>query len=276
MDLLFTWNQNPVLFSIGSFGVRWYGLFFAVAFLLGLSWMQYAYKKEGKPSEGLEPLLYKVIFGVIVGARLGHCLFYDPGFYFSHPIEILKIREGGLGSHGSFVGLFLALWFHARKYRETPFFWLSDQLVVGGCLGAALIRVGNFFNSEIIGIPTSGDYGIIFLQVDTLARHPVQLYEAFAYFLCSVILFILWKKGLAKKPWRLTSLCFMMAAAARFFLESFKTNQTAFDLPVHMGQILSIPFFLCGLFLLVYGKKLVPKNLPEQSPSGKKHNQKKA
>lgn len=273
MNLLFSWNQNPVLFSIGSFGVRWYGLFFALAFLLGLYWMQYAYKTEKKNLKGLEPLLYKVLVGVIIGARLGHCLFYDPVFYLTHPVEILKIREGGLGSHGGILGLFLALWFHGRKYKETSFSWLADRLVIGGCLGAALIRIGNFFNSEIIGIPTRGNYGIIFRQVDSLPRHPVQLYESFAYFTCGLVLFFLWKKGLGKQSWRLTSLCLMMAACARFFLEIFKTSQTSFNLPFHMGQALSIPFFLCGLFLFFYGKKLSsPDSSKQVKPSNPQKN----
>ena len=263
------WSADPVLFSFGPLSIRWYGLFFASAFICGMIWMQHVYKKEGKNPEALEPLLYRIMAGVIIGARLGHCLFYDPVFYLSNPLEILKIWEGGLGSHGGILGLFLALYLHSRKHRETPFSWLADHLVVVGCMGAALIRLGNFFNSELVGIPIRSGWGVVFTHVDLLPRHPVQLYESLAYAGCSLLLFLTWKKGAGKIPWRLTSLALMAPAMARIFLEIFKTQQTAFNLPVHMGQILSLPFFLCGLLLFLYSRK---ESVPLQ-PTGKVHSE---
>ncbi|MCW7753612.1 prolipoprotein diacylglyceryl transferase [Desulfobotulus sp. H1] len=255
------WNTDPILFSIGPLAVRWYGFFFACAFICGMIWMQYLFRQEAKNADHLEPLLYRIMAGVIIGARLGHCLFYDPVFYLSNPLEILKVWEGGLASHGGIIGLFLALYIHSRKHPATPLPWLADHLMVAGCLGASLIRMGNFFNSELVGIPTTGSLGVIFTRVDLIPRHPVQLYESIAYAACSFFLFWAWKKGAGNIPWRLTSLSLIMAASARIFLETLKTQQTAFALPVHMGQLLSLPFLLCGLALFLYTRtyKVLPQ-----------------
>lgn len=262
------WSADPVLFSFGPLSIRWYGLFFASAFICGMTWMQYVFTQEGKDAEALEPLLYRIMAGVIIGARLGHCLFYDPVFYLSNPLEFLKIWEGGLGSHGGILGLFLALYLHSRKNRETPFSWLSDHLMVAGCMGAACIRLGNFFNSELVGIPIASGWGVVFTRVDLLPRHPVQLYESLAYAGCSLLLFVAWKKGAGKIPWRLTSFALMAAAIARIFLEIFKTRQTAFDLPVHMGQLLSLPFLVSGILLFLYSRNQAfsAPTVPETSP----------
>ncbi|TWI68147.1 prolipoprotein diacylglyceryl transferase [Desulfobotulus alkaliphilus] len=249
------WHADPILFSLGPLSVRWYGFFFACAFICGIIWMQYVFKKEGKNADALEPLLYRIMAGVIIGARLGHCLFYDPAYYLSNPLEIMKIWEGGLASHGGILGLFIALYLHARKNEETPFSFLSDHLVVAGCMGAAFIRLGNFFNSELVGIPVKSGFGIVFSRVDMIPRHPVQLYESMAYATCSLLLFLAWKKGAGKIPWRLTATALILAATARIFLEIFKTQQTAFALPVHMGQLLSLPFLACGILLFLYSRK---------------------
>ena len=189
-----TWNINPEIFSIGNHGIRWYGLMFAVAFSIGY-WIFKRYLRGDKlTSEMLDSLLVHIAIGVIVGARLGHCFFYEPDYYLKNPLEI----------HGFAIGLLLALWLYYRKYK-IPFLWLIDRIAIVVALGCAFIRIGNFFNSEIYGLPTNLPWGVEFVRdrlydsttgeiLPTIARHPTQIYEALSYILIFIALFVFYRK----------------------------------------------------------------------------------
>lgn len=255
MSAHFIWNLDPELIRIGPVAIRWYGLLFATAFVAGLYWMQYTTTCEKQNPELLEPLLYRLMIGALVGARLGHCLFYEPGYYLANPIEILKVWHGGLASHGGVIGLFLGMFLHARRYPAMPLAWLSDRLVVAGAFGGGLIRLGNFANSELVGLPTRLPWGVVFTRYDGMVRHPVQLYESAAYLTCALLLFFAYKKGAGNTPWRITALSLILIPVARMALEYCKTPQAAFDTPLRMGQLLSLPFLCLGIALLVFTKR---------------------
>lgn len=156
------WGPDPELFSLGPLSVRWYGLLFASGFLFGQWILTKIYKNEGRKAHEVDTFTIYAVLGTVVGARLGHCLFYSPEFYLSNPIEILKIWEGGLASHGAAIGILLATYLYYRKLKIISYLWVVDRLVIAVALAGALIRVGNFMNSEIIGKPTEASFGIVF------------------------------------------------------------------------------------------------------------------
>ncbi|MFB6317405.1 prolipoprotein diacylglyceryl transferase [Saccharicrinis sp. FJH54] len=164
------WNADPEIFSLGPLHVRYYGLMFGIGFYIGYRIMLNIVKREGLPQEWVEKLFIYTIIGTVVGARLGHCLFYQPEYYLAHPIEILKIWEGGLASHGGAIGVLTALILFSRKVSKRSVFWVLDRIVLGVALTAALIRFGNLMNSEIYGYPTDSDYGFVYLK-DTKFAH---------------------------------------------------------------------------------------------------------
>ncbi len=248
------WNIDPIFIEFGFLKIRWYGLMFAIAFALSFMTMQWMYKREGKNIEELDTLLWYMAVATIVGARLGHTLLYDPAYYLSHPLKILAIWEGGLASHGATVGIIFALYLYGRRSGDS-FIWLLDRVSIPTALAGACIRIGNFFNSEILGIPTDSAFGVVFARVDELPRHPVQLYEAASYLLIYLISIQLYKKTSDKPLKGLVFGCFIsMLFSARFVLEYFKTEQAMYDngLMLNTGQLLSIPFVLVGLGFIVW------------------------
>jgi phosphatidylglycerol---prolipoprotein diacylglyceryl transferase len=248
------WRVSPEIFSFGPFAIRWYGLLFASGFLIGYYIMQAIYKREGKPVAHLDTLLWYVILGTVIGARLGHCLFYEPAYYLSNPIEILKIWEGGLASHGGTVGVLVALWLYSRRHPQEPLGWLADRLTIPTALTATLIRLGNLFNSEIYGKITTLPWAFVFERVDPHPRHPTQLYEASAYLLLFGVLLYLYRRHLPfwQKPYRPLGLFLLWVFGWRILIEFVKEPQASFEetLPLHMGQLLSIPFIALGLYFL--------------------------
>ena len=249
----FTWNFDPILITLGSFQIHWYGVCFALAISSGYYLMNWILKKEGQNLEELDSLLYYLVIGIIVGARLGHCLFYEPELYLSHPIEILKIWKGGLASHGAVLGLFIAVFVFSKRHSQFSFFYIFDRLSVCAMPAAALIRLGNFFNSEIIGNPTEQPWGIIFERRDLVPRHPSQLYEMLVYTLLFIILFSLYlKTNLRDKKCFFTGLTLSLVFLARFCLEFFKRSQSewAQTTTLSAGQWLSIPLIIVGFFLI--------------------------
>jgi len=191
----FVWNANPILLEIGPIQLYWYGLLFVGSFVVGLYILTWIYKREDRDPEVLETLFVYIITGAAIGARLIHCFFYEPSYFLEHPIEILYIWNGGLASHGGVVGVLLAVWLFTRKYNES-YFWLLSRIAIPASLSATAIRIGNFMNSEIVGIPTDVPWAIIFLRIDELPRHPSQLYESIIYlfiFTSSAILFSIWE-----------------------------------------------------------------------------------
>lgn len=250
-----SWNVDPEIFRVGSIAVRWYGLLFASAFFFGYLVFTKFFKNENIKIELLDQLLVYVAIGTVIGARLGHCLFYEPEYYLSNPIEILKIWRGGLASHGAAVGIVVALYFFAKKNR-LRYFWLIDRVVIAVALGGMFIRLGNLMNSEIYGIETSLPWGFIFLRDgQTLPKHPTQIYEALSYLAIFALLYIwYWKKKGELKEGVVFSVFLILLFAVRFFIEFVKEVQVPFEqgMELNMGQILSIPFVLTGFMLLFY------------------------
>lgn len=261
--MIITWDADPIIFSWGFLTMRWYGVMFAIAFLSGGLLGNWILKREGKSSESLDRIMLYMIVGTLVGARLGHCLFYEPGFYLSHPVEILKIWRGGLASHGAGAGIILAFYLYSRKTPDQPFLWILDRVALTTALGAAFVRIGNLFNSEIIGKPTAGDWGVIFKRVDLMPRHPTQLYESAAYLLIFFILLgVYLNRGLAKRQGLLVGLTLVLLTPARTLIEVFKENQSAFEegWALNLGQLLSIPFFLLGCYFIYRSFRTTPSH----------------
>ncbi len=249
------WQFDPILLAVGGISIHWYGVLFAAAFMAGYWIVMRICQYEGQTHLDLDNLLFYIMGGTIIGARLAHCLIYDPGFYLSHPLSILKIWEGGLASHGGVVGLLLALWLYARRYRLPSLLWLTDRIAIPAALGGMLVRCANFLNSEIVGNPTNGDLGVVFVAVDNLPRHPVQLYEAATYLLIFLVLLAIYQRAGKNTPHGLLTGIFLASVfLARFLLEYFKTPQAAYEtgFTVSVGQWLSVPFCMIGLGLVAY------------------------
>lgn len=252
MDFII-WKIDPILLSFGGLKLHWYGVFFAVAIISGFQIMKWIHQQEGKSIESLDGLLMYAVAGIIIGARLGHCLFYDPVFYLNNPLKILSIWEGGLASHGGGVGVIFAIYFYHKKSNED-YLWLIDRLAIPTALVGFFIRIGNFFNSEIIGIHTNVPWAIIFERVDALPRHPVQLYEAFSYLTIFAFLMLAYRfSNIRHHTGSILGLLLLLVFSARFFLEYLKVKQAAYssELIMTTGQLLSIPFLVFGLLLII-------------------------
>jgi len=247
----FVWNVDRMLFPIyGDFGIRWYSLLFAGGIVIGYFMVKSMFRAEGRPLASLEALPTYVILGTIIGARLGHCLFYEPEIYLKDPLRILFVHEGGLASHGGFLGVFTALILYTRKYKEIPIFWLLDRIAMPAMIAAACIRIGNFFNSEIVGLPTQVPWAVVFAKYDGLARHPSQLYEAFGYLWIGIVFYVMYLKQDREIPeGRWFGLIMIAGWTYRAIMEGFKENQVSFEssMSLNMGQLLSIPFLIVGL-----------------------------
>jgi phosphatidylglycerol:prolipoprotein diacylglycerol transferase len=262
MDHL-VWHVDPAIFVLGPFEVRWYGLFFALGFLLGFQIMAQFYRREQRDLENLSELCLYLMLGTIIGARLGHVLFYQPDYFLSHPWEIPMIWQGGLASHGGFAGVIISLYLYLKKHRDMSFIELADRLAIPCLLAAALIRVGNFFNSEILGIPSNLPWAVVFARVDNIPRHPAMLYEAAAYFLVFCALYAAyWKSTMIQFPGRVFGTTIAACFFARFMIEFVKENQVPFEsrLPLNIGQLLSIPFILLGVYL-IYSSRITSRTL---------------
>ncbi|HOO85081.1 MAG TPA: prolipoprotein diacylglyceryl transferase [Prolixibacteraceae bacterium] len=253
------WNINPEIFSLGPLSVRWYGLMFAISFILGYNIVEKQFKHEKENLKWLDNLLLYIVVGTIVGARLGHVFFYGWDYYSQHPAEIIMVWKGGLASHGGALGIFIMLWLFSRKYTKRSVFWVIDRVVIPTALAAMFIRLGNLFNSEIYGIQTSLPWGFIFERNgETVAKHPTQLYEALAYLITFIAMqWFYWKTNVKSKTGFLTGVFFIMVFIARFFIEFIKEDQEAFEagMALNMGQWLSIPFVLGGIVLVVLALK---------------------
>lgn len=248
----FIWDIDPVFIDLGFLKIRWYGLMFALGFAGSFSTMQWMYQREGKNVEELDTLLWYMVIATIAGARLGHTLLYDPGFYLSHPLKILAVWEGGLASHGAAFGIILALFLYRRRYGDN-FLWLLDRVSLPTALASGLIRIGNFFNSEILGMPSDLPWAVVFARVDGVARHPVQLYEAGSYLLIYAAALQLYKKH-GDKPGLPFGCFLLMMFSSRFLLEFFKTEQAMYQTTwtLTTGQMLCLPFLVAGGLLTAW------------------------
>jgi phosphatidylglycerol---prolipoprotein diacylglyceryl transferase len=249
------WNFNPDIFHFLGRPVRWYGLMFAIGFVIGYKMVEKQLKYEKENLKWLDNLLMYIVIGTIVGARLGHVFFYAWDYYSQHPLEIIMIWQGGLASHGGTIGVFIALLIFSKVYTKRSVFWIIDRVVIPTAIVAMLIRMGNLFNSEIYGVQTSLPWGFIFERAhETVPKHPTQLYEAFAYLLTFfVVNRMYWKTDAKSKTGLITGVFFIMVFSARFFIEFIKEVQEPFEssMSLDMGQWLSIPFILGGVILVI-------------------------
>ena len=251
------WNIDPELISLGPITIHYYGVLFAAAIFSGLYYMRWIYAQENQPIDSLDNLLIYAVIGIVVGARLGHCLFYEPAYYLSNPLEILMINKGGLASHGGGLGVIIAVWLYTKR-NQLDLMWLLDRLAIATALFGIFVRSANFINSEIVGKPTDVPWGIVFQRIDNIARHPAQLYEAIAYLVIFVVLTIVYKTTSVKnRKGMLLGLFLIMTFTARFVIEFFKERQAAYDMAIllNTGQLLSIPFFIVGLGLIYWAMK---------------------
>lgn len=270
---MITWNPDLVALQLGGFALRWYSLLWAVGLTLAYAIVYRLYKAQRIPQEKFDPLFFYAFFGILIGARLGHCLFYDPAYFLAHPLEmVLPMKQDGAGgwhftgfaglaSHGGTLGIVIALWLYVRK-TGVSFMRVLDNIALATPITAACIRLGNLMNSEIVGKFTGTDYGFVFARLgETQPRHPGQLYEAIAYLLLLPIGLFLYRK----MPQRVGTGWFFgfiltFIFAFRFFVEFFKEVQEPWELTmqatigINQGQLLSIPFIAIGLYCLLGGK----------------------
>lgn len=263
-----TWDVNPELFTILGREIRWYGLFWVVGLLVAVYIVQKIYDNEKLPQKWFDSLFVYMMLGIILGARIGHCLFYEPAYYLAHPLKILYIWEGGLASHGGVLGIIIAIWLYSRNVTKRSMVWTFDRVIVPTGFTAAMIRLGNLMNHEIYGGPTSKPWGFRFIEnvnawkagapaIFTEPSHPTQIYEALVYFLVFfVTMYLFWKTDAKKKQGLLIGIAMIMIFVARFFIEFIKEVQVPSELLMRqntgliLGQWLSIPFILWGVWLV--------------------------
>ena len=277
-EMLFVrWHVNPAIFHIGSLELRWYSLLFISGFILGWYIFRWFFRRENVPEKLLDPLLYTLLIATIVGARLGHCIFYQPDYYFGSWEgfkEIFMPWKGGLASHGGAIALLFAMWWYAKHYgkpHDINFVWMMDHLAIAVAFAAFFIRLGNLFNSEIYGDVTSLPWGFIFeIRGETEPKHPTQLYEGFTYLLLGFALIALYKWRL-DKMWRgeFIGIFLLVCFGSRFLIEFIKEPQVEFEktMTLNMGQLLSIPFILLGIGFLVWAfAKKIPARAVHPEP----------
>ncbi len=270
MELLqISWDASPEIFRIGSLSVRWYGLFWALSFYLGYEIISRIFRKEDLPAKHADSILIYMFVGSIVGARLGHCFFYDFSYYSQNLIEVLYIWQGGLASHGGAIGILIALYLFQKRISQQSFTWLLDRLVIPVSLAAFFIRMGNLMNSEIYGVETTLPWGFIFeARGETVPKHPTQIYEGLAYLILFLSLGWMYVKKRTKLPIGfLTGFFALFMFTARFLVEFIKEPQSAFeeDMILNMGQILSIPAILAGIGFMIYAFRKQAKKRAEST-----------
>ncbi|MGE0019782.1 MAG: prolipoprotein diacylglyceryl transferase [Draconibacterium sp.] len=257
------WNASPEIFNLGPLSVRWYGLLFASGFLLGYYIGEWMLKSENVSQKWIDSLFFYIIIATIIGARLGHVFFYGWDYYSQHPAEIFMVWHGGLASHGGTLGILIALIIHSKLITKRSVLWTVDRIVVPTALVAAFIRLGNLMNSEIYGIQTTLPWGFIFERNgETVAKHPTQIYEALVYLFTFALLMVLYiKTRIRYKEGLIFGIFFILVFGSRFLIEYIKEDQEAFEagMALNMGQWLSIPFVLAGIFLALRALKLPEK-----------------
>ena len=269
MNLFITWNPDVVALDLGFLTIRWYSLCWAIGLVAVYLLMHKLYRQQKIADEKFDPMFMYCFLGILIGARLGHCLFYEPGYYLSHPIEmILPLRNvpgqgweftgyEGLASHGGTLGLMLALWLYA-KHVKLRFLHVLDNVAIVTPVCACAIRLGNLMNSEIIGKQTDVPWAFIFEKVDMLPRHPGQLYEAICYAIFFGVHWFFYRRYPQKVGTGFFfGLCLFLIFTSRIFIEYTKENQEAFEdgMLFNMGQLLSVPFVVLGLYCMYKSKK---------------------
>lgn len=281
MLLSVTWNVDPTLFEIFGREIRWYGLLWVIGLVVAVYTVQRIFKSEKLPEKWFDSLFIYMMVGIIAGARLGHCLFYEPGYYLANPVEILKVWEGGLASHGGVIGIIIAVWLYSRKVSKESMLWTFDRVMVPTGFTAAMIRLGNLMNHEIYGGPTDAPWGFRFIDnigqwmhgaepIYTQPSHPTQIYEALIYLLVFVItMYMYWKTNAVQKQGLITGVGITLIFVARFFIEFVKNVQVDSEITLiertglNLGQWLSIPFIIWGVWLIWRAYKAKPTPVVE-------------
>jgi len=253
------WNVDPVMFHLGPLGIRYYSLLFALAFWLGYVLMAKMFKNEGVAEEWSDKIFIYTIIGTVIGARLGHVFFYGWDYYSQHPADIFKIWEGGLASHGAAIGILTSLYIFHKRVSKKTYLWVLDHIVIVVALSGFFIRTGNLMNSEICGVPCDPNlpWAFRFLRLHPdealIPRHPSQIYEAVFYLgVFCMLSYLYWKKNYIQKDGALFGLFLVLVFGFRIMIEMLKADQEAFeaDMVLNMGQLLSIPFVLVGIWCI--------------------------
>ncbi|PHS51798.1 MAG: prolipoprotein diacylglyceryl transferase [Lutibacter sp.] len=266
MLLQIDWNPSPILFKLGPVAIRYYSLMFVLAFMVGLHLMKKIFVNEKISLEKVDSLFIYVVLSTLIGARIGHFLFYDPQFLIEKPLEVILPFKfspkfqftgfAGLASHGAAIGVIIAMYLFSKKVLKKPMLFILDRIVVPVAVGAMFVRLGNLMNSEIIGKPTNADFGFVFKRLgEDFPRHPAQLYEAISYLVIFVILwFVYWKTDKKQKLGYIFGLFFALLWSVRFVIEFFKEAQVEgredWILGFNTGQILSIPLIFIGVYFM--------------------------
>ena len=266
--LTVTWNVDPTIFTVLSREIRWYGLLWVIGLIVAVYIVQRIYKSEELPEKWFDSLFVYMMLGIILGARLGHCLFYEPEYYLANPVEMLKIWEGGLASHGGVIGIIIAVWLYSKRVTKKSMLWTFDRVMVPTGFTAAMIRFGNLMNHEIYGGPTDLPWGFRFIDnvglwmrgaepVYTEPSHPTQIYEALIYLLVfGITMYMYWKTNAKDRQGLILGVGIALIFIARFFIEFVKNVQVDSEIAMRvntgliLGQWLSIPFIIWGLWLI--------------------------
>lgn len=257
------WDISPIALKLGPLEIRWYGILLATGFFFAYLTLLNIFKKEGISQEFTDKFAIRLVLWTVIGLRLGHVLFYEPAYYFRHPLEIFMLWKGGLASHGAVIGIIGYIIYFTRK-NKMPVLWLFDRVAASVMIAAGMVRIGNFMNSEIYGKPTDVSWAFIFARDDMLPRHPSQIYEAVVYFALFIFLIWYYKKLKGKVPaGRFVGILLTVVFLFRFLVEFIKDVQVDFEntMSLNMGQWLSIPFVIAGLSLWIYSYK--NKNIPQ-------------
>ncbi|TRZ42737.1 prolipoprotein diacylglyceryl transferase [Robertkochia solimangrovi] len=270
--LSITWDSDGTLFHIGSYPLRYYSLMFIIAFSMGWVIMKKIYNREGVDLEKLDSLFIYTVVSTLVGARLGHFLFYEPEVFITDPLSVFlpfqfspefKVTGfQGLASHGAAIGIIIAMYLYSKKVIKKPVLWILDRIILAVAFGGIFVRLGNFFNSEIVGKPTKSDYGVVFARLgEDFPRHPAQLYEAFGYVIVFIILWsVYWKTEKRKQLGYIFGLFLVLLWTVRFIAEFFKRSQGGFETALgtfSTGQWLSIPFIIAGFYFMFRKPKFI-------------------
>ncbi len=269
MLMYITWDVDPELFTIFGREIRWYGLLWVIGLIVGVYIVQRIFDREKLPEKWFDSLFVYMMLGIIVGARLGHCLFYEPAYYLANPLKILAIWEGGLASHGGVMGIIIAVWLYSKRVTKKSMLWTFDRVIVPTGFVAAAIRIGNLMNHEIYGGVTDQPWGFRFIEnigawkagiaepIFSQPSHPTQIYEALVYLLVfAITMYLFWKTDAKKKQGLLIGIAMIIIFASRFFIEYIKHVQVDSEEALRqstgliLGQWLSIPFVIWGVWLV--------------------------
>ena len=268
MQMYITWKVDPELFTLLGREIRWYGLLWVIGLIVAIIIVQKIFEKERLPEKWFDSLFVHMMLGIVVGARLGHCLFYEPAYYLANPLEVFAIWEGGLASHGGVIGIIIAVWLYSKRVTKKSMLWTFDRVIVPTGFTAAAIRLGNLMNHEIYGGPTSQPWGFRFITnighwkagaepIFSEPSHPTQIYEALIYLLVfAITMYLYWKTDAKNKQGLLIGIGMIIIFVSRFLIEFVKHVQVDSEIAMRestgliLGQWLSIPFILWGLWLV--------------------------